>query len=68
MWGMRGCRLLVECEPKMKYFLLSMSLSLDRNPFTLGGVQSRLGGDSLLRVMNSTIYGWEVHGRSTSSW
>jgi hypothetical protein len=48
--------------------MLSMSLSLDRNPFTLGRVQSQLGGDSLLRVMNSVIYGWEVCGWSISSW
>jgi hypothetical protein len=68
MWGMGGCRLLVERAPKTESFLLSMSLSLDRNPFTLGGVQSKLEGDSLLRVMNSVVYGWEVHGRSVSSW
>jgi hypothetical protein len=52
----------------MESFLLSMSLSLDRNPFTLGGVQSQLGGDSLLRVMNSVVYGWEVRGWSVRSW
>jgi hypothetical protein len=52
----------------MESFLLSMSLSLDRNPFTLGGVQSHIGSDSLLRVMNSAIYGWEVCGWSASSW
>jgi hypothetical protein len=32
MWGMRGCRLLVESAHETEYFLLSMSLSLDRNP------------------------------------
>jgi hypothetical protein len=37
--------------------MLSMSLSNDRNPFTLGGVQSQHGGDSLLRVMNNVVYG-----------
>jgi hypothetical protein len=52
----------------MESFLLYMSLCLDRNPFTLGGVQSQLGGDSLLRVMKNVICGWEVCGWSVSSW
>jgi hypothetical protein len=32
MWGMRGCGMLVEWAPETESFLLSMSLSLDRNP------------------------------------
>ena len=32
MWGMRGCRLLVEWAPETESFLLSLSLNLDRSP------------------------------------